>query len=115
MLGRVCEGKGHYFIVEAARLLKQANLRRFHFRFVGDAATPAEGLRIKTLVKRHRLTEWIEFRGYRDDVAAEFAATHLLAIPSFAEPFGRIFCEAAEAQVPVILADAGGRASGPPL
>lgn len=108
VLGRVCEGKGHYFIVEAARLLKQANLRRFHFRFVGDAATPAEGLRIKTLVKRHRLTEWIEFRGYRDDVAAEFAATHLLAIPSFAKPFGRIFCEAAEAQVPVILADAGG-------
>lgn len=36
------------------------------------------------------------------------AQIDLLVIPSAAEPFGRILCEAAEAGVPVLLADSGG-------
>jgi len=108
LLGRICENKGHFFVIEAVRLLKQSSLHQFHFRFIGSPDDPKEGIRIESLVKQHGLTEWIEFRGYRRDIAAEFAQLHLLVIPSVAEPFGRIFCETAEAQTPALLADAGG-------
>jgi glycosyltransferase involved in cell wall biosynthesis len=104
----MCEGKGHYLVIEAARLLQKTGQHGFHFRFIGDAASPEEGRRIQALVKDQGLAEWIEFRGYRRDIAAEFAQLHILAIPSLAEPFGRIFCEAAEAELPAILADSGG-------
>jgi len=108
LLGRMCESKGHYFVIEAVGVLKKASQRGFHFRFIGDAASSEEGRRIEALVKDQGLAEWIEFRGYRRDIAAEFAQLHILAIPSLAEPFGRIFCEAAEAELPAILADSGG-------
>lgn len=42
LLGRICEGKGHYLVVEAAQRLKALNSADFHFRFIGDAATEGE-------------------------------------------------------------------------
>ena len=108
LLGRICEGKGHFFIAEVARLLKASGSRQFHFRFIGSPDNPAEGQRLEALIKKHGLEEWIERRGYQQNIAAEFAQLHLLAIPSLAEPFGRIFCETAEARVPALLADSGG-------
>jgi glycosyltransferase involved in cell wall biosynthesis len=54
------------------------------------------------------ISDLIELRGYREDIAKELAELDLLIIPSLAEPFGRILCEAAEAQVPVLLANSGG-------
>ena len=50
----------------------------------------------------------IEFRGYQTDIAGELGALDLMVIPSIAEPFGRIFCEAAEARLPVLVSDGGG-------
>jgi glycosyltransferase involved in cell wall biosynthesis len=47
-------------------------------------------------------------RGYRQDIKPELAELDLLLIPSQGEAFGRILCEAAEAGVPVLLADSGG-------
>ncbi len=109
LLGRVCRGKGHDLIVEAAGRLRQSGVNRFHFRFIGHATEPEEQRLIEELVARHDVRDSIEFRGYREEVGAELAALDLLAIPSVvAEGFGRILCEAAEAQVPVLLADSGG-------
>lgn len=50
----------------------------------------------------------IEFRGYRSDIGAEFEALDLLIVPSLAEPLGRVFFEAAEARLPVLVANQGG-------
>jgi glycosyltransferase involved in cell wall biosynthesis len=108
LLGRICESKGHYLIVEVARQLKQANSTAYHFRFIGDAATPMERKRIQALVTAQGVQPWIEFRGYRTDIGAELAALDLLAIPSVAEPLGRIIFEAAEARLPVLVSDGGG-------
>ncbi|MFA5190449.1 MAG: glycosyltransferase [Verrucomicrobiia bacterium] len=109
LLGRICRGKGHDLIVEAAGRLKQSGVNRFRFRFIGHATEPEEQRLIEELVAQHNVRDSIEFLGHREDVGAELAALDLLAIPSVvAEGFGRILCEAAEAQVPVLLADFGG-------
>jgi glycosyltransferase involved in cell wall biosynthesis len=108
LLGRVCRGKGHDLVVEAAGRLRRLGVNRFRFRFIGNATEPEEQRLIDGLVAQHGVRDLIEFRGFREDIGAELAALDLLAIPSVAEPFGRILCEAAEAQVPVLLADSGG-------
>lgn len=109
LLGRVCRGKGHDLVVEAAGHLRRLGANRFHFRFIGNATEPEEQRLIDGLVAQHGVRDLIEFRGFREDIGAELAALDLLAIPSVvAEGFGRILCEAAEAQVPVLLADSGG-------
>jgi len=108
LLGRICESKGHYLLIEVARRLKEANSTDYHFRFIGDAPTVAERKRIQDLVAAQGLGDLIEFRGYRTDIGAELAQLDLMVIPSIAEPFGRIFCEAAEARLPVLVSDGGG-------
>jgi glycosyltransferase involved in cell wall biosynthesis len=107
-LGRICELKGHYFVIEAARRLKTQGSSEFRFRFIGEAATPAESSAARRLVRDSGLADWIEFRGYRADIGEELARIDALAIPSVGEAFGRILCEAAEADVPVVLGDSGG-------
>jgi glycosyltransferase involved in cell wall biosynthesis len=108
LLGRIGGTKGHDLVVEAAGRLRRSGDMRFHFRFIGDAQDQQEHHRVAALLEHHQCRELIEFRGYREDIAAELAALDLLVIPSVAEPFGRILCEAAEAQIPVLLADSGG-------
>ena len=108
LLGRICESKGHYFVIKAACKLKAQARIPIHFRFVGEAPTAEERTRVRRLVEEDGLADTIEFRGYRTELAAEFAGMDLLVVPSQAEPFGRVFCEAAEARVPVLLADSGG-------
>lgn len=108
LLGRICESKGHYLVVEAARRLKMANSTDYHFRFIGDAPTVPERKRIQDLVSTQELGQLIEFRGYKTDLGEELAALDLMVIPSLAEPFGRIYLEAAEARLPVLVSDGGG-------
>jgi glycosyltransferase involved in cell wall biosynthesis len=108
LLGRICESKGHYLVIEVARRMKAAGLPPIHFRFVGEAPTGEERAKVRGLVESAGLTDWIDFRGYQANLAEEFGAKDILVVPSQAEPFGRVFCEAAEAGVPVLLADSGG-------
>lgn len=110
LLGRICETKGHYLLVEVARRLKEASTSAYHFRFIGDAATVAERKRIQDLVTAKGLADLIEFRGYRTDIGAELASLDLLAIPSIGEALGRVFFEAAEARLPVLMSADGGLA-----
>lgn len=108
LLGRISKSKGHYFILDAARYLKKMKSSAFHFRFIGDAATKEESTAIHTTVAQNGLSDLIEFRGYRENIGEELAKLDLMVIPSVAEPFGRIICEAAEAKVPVLLSNSGG-------
>ena len=108
LLGRICESKGHYLVVEAARRLKASNSADFHFRFIGDADDEAERQRIRGLVESCELQQVIEFRGYRSDIGAEFGALDLLVVPSVGEALGRVFFEAAEARLPILGSDHAG-------
>lgn len=108
LLGRICRSKGHHLLVEAAGCLTKCAPGQYVFRLIGDALDQEELSDLKALVERLGVSDMIEFRGYRSDIAAELASLDVLAIPSLAEPFGRILSEASEARVLVLVADSGG-------
>lgn len=108
ILGRIGGSKGHDLVLEAADMLKCHGRCEMEFRFIGEAPTPEESRQWRRQVQERGLDHMIEFRGYRSNIAAELTELDLLLIPSTAEPFGRILCEAAEAEVPVLLSDSGG-------
>lgn len=64
---------------------------------------------LRSLVAQLGIEERVEFRGFRDDVAAELArldiAVHASVVP---EPFGQVVVEAMAAGLPVVAAGAGG-------
>ncbi len=108
LLGRICKSKGHHVLIEAASYLKNSTADQFQFRLIGDALNPLELSAVQKQISQLGIGSMIEFRGYRSDIAAELAELDVLAIPSIAEPFGRILCESAEAEVPVVVANSGG-------
>lgn len=108
LLGRIGGSKGHDLVLEAAQQLRQSSNQNIRFRFIGEAPSAAESATWRKTVTDRGLGGIIEFRGYQTDIAAELAELHLMIIPSRCEPFGRILCEAAEAQCPVLLSDSGG-------
>ena len=109
LLGRIGESKGHFLLVEAARILRdQKPGEPWKFVLIGSAKTKEEEQRLKDSIREVGLEDDFEFRGYCPDIAAELARIHLLVIPSIAEPLGRILFEAAEAGLPMVCSDAGG-------
>lgn len=67
--------------------------------------------RLRELSHRLGLDGRVEFRGFRDDVAAELAEVDVLVHASvLPEPFGQVVLEGMAAGVPVVAAGAGGPA-----
>jgi glycosyltransferase involved in cell wall biosynthesis len=108
LLGRIGKSKGQELIIEVSKILKSKNRKDIRFRFIGAAATQREQDAIERLVQDEGVSEFIEFRGYRQDISNELNQLHLMVIPSVSEPFGRVFCEAAEAGLPALVSDSGG-------
>jgi glycosyltransferase involved in cell wall biosynthesis len=54
------------------------------------------------------LEDVVVLRGFQKDIGKEMSDKNLMVIPSLKEPFGRIFCESAEAKLPVLVSDTGG-------
>lgn len=107
LLGRIGGTKGHHLLLEAAAKLK-AQEAKVEFVFIGEAPDQVQAQEWRRRVSALGLSDMIEFRGYCEDIESELARIHLMVIPSRAEPFGRILCEAAEFGVPVLLSDSGG-------
>ena len=107
ILGRIAISKGHYVLIKAAGLL-QALLPACRFVVIGAGLTPEDTQDFEQAVCQSGLAPWFEFRGYRQDIAAELARLDLLVMPSLAEPLGRVLFDAAEYGVPIVLSDAGG-------
>lgn len=109
ILGRICELKGHDLVLEALVLLRARRPElRWEVRFIGDTLTAQEWPVWAERIRRADLASVVQPRGYRQEIKAELADLDLLLIPSQGEAFGRILCEAAEAGVPVLLANSGG-------
>jgi glycosyltransferase involved in cell wall biosynthesis len=109
IIGRICILKGHALLIDALTVLRK---RRpdlsLEVRFIGDTLSPKEWSDWRARIGQASLSDMISARGYRADIKAELAELDVLLIPSLGEAFGRILCEAAEAGVPVLLADSGG-------
>jgi len=65
---------------------------------------------LRDLIDKLGLDDTVVFLGERDDVPDILAATDLVLVPSWEEPFGRAVIEAMAMGVPVIATDVGGPA-----
>lgn len=107
ILGRIAVSKGHYLLLEAAKQLVD-QIEGCRFVVIGEGLTQTDTDAYRTAVKQAGLADRFEFRGYRTDIESELAKVDVLAIPSIAEPLGRVLFDAAEFGVPVVVADSGG-------
>lgn len=107
-VGRLCATKGADVLLEAMRLLEDARPGQFRLQWVGAAPDEAEALRYRNRVAELKLDACVELRGFRADMAAEYAAMDIVAIPSTAEAFGRVLLESAEAGLPAVVSDVEG-------
>jgi len=107
ILGRIAESKGHYVLLEAARLLRERGLD-FTVVVIGEGLTPAHTQQYRTAVEQAGLGDNFDFRGFRTDIGDQLRDLDVLTIPSLAEPLGRVLFDAAEHGVPVVVSDSGG-------
>lgn len=105
LLGRISKSKGHFLLIEAAKEMKH---HPFKFYIVGNAPTKEIEDDFKRKIQAEGLENQFVLRGFRQNILEELAEMDMMVIPSLKEPFGRIFCEAAEAGLPTVVSDSGG-------
>lgn len=99
---RVARRKGHAVLIEAMRELAGENVTAV---FVGsDAGHRAYRRQLEAMAGNLSVL----FIGHRDDMAAVYAATDVVVVPSVRpEPFGRVLAEAGAMGLPVVAAGHG--------
>ncbi len=105
-VSRMLKDKGINELVEAARLLKNRNVS-IKIRLVGETdANP-------TSIPKAQLERWveqdlIEYSGYSDNVAQEYAHSHIAVLPSYREGLPKSLLEAAACGKPIVATDVPG-------
>jgi glycosyltransferase involved in cell wall biosynthesis len=111
MVGRLAPWKGQVLFLSAfAKAFPGGSERAV---IVGGALFGEEsyerGLRV--LADQLGITDRVEFRGFREDVAAELAEVDVVVhCSTMPEPFGQVVVEGMAAGLPVVAANAGGPA-----
>ena len=100
------ERKGHRYLLEAARLLKQRG-HRIRYLLAGDGALK-RGL--EEMVETLGLSGEVRFVGFVADVPAFLAGVDIFVMPSLYEGLGVAVLEAMAAGKPVVAANVGGLA-----
>jgi len=107
IIGNLFPQKGHDTFLYVARELVN------HFdncRFVMAGKDPSQKVekRIKDLIRKLNLENYILWLGYQKDVGSILAALDVLVVPSTYEPFGRVAVEGLLAGLPVVASRTGG-------
>jgi glycosyltransferase involved in cell wall biosynthesis len=108
ILGRIARSKGHYVFLEAARILVEQGRNDIFFVVIGEGLTDKDTQDFKVAVRDSGMSTNFEFRGFRSDIGAELSRIHVVAMPSLAEPLGRVVLDACVARRPIIVSDSGG-------
>jgi glycosyltransferase involved in cell wall biosynthesis len=118
MIGQITPWKGHDTAIRAfARLAERFDDMRL--LIVGEPVFTTDGTRhdnisyldaLRTLAHDLHVEQRVTFVGGRDDIPDVLAATDLVLVPSWDEPFGRVVIEAMSMRVPVIATAVGGPA-----
>jgi len=105
-VGRLCEQKGQFLLIDAARQLASEGLD-FELVLVGDGEMRDH---LETLIKRHNLREQVMICGWmtNDQVRDEILAARALVLPSFAEGLPIVLMEAMALKRPIISTYVGG-------
>jgi glycosyltransferase involved in cell wall biosynthesis len=108
IIGRLEEGKGQEDAVLAIKELLVSEVRA-ELKIVGESNS-LYGNYLRSLVKENKLTDCIEFCGYRDDPLFLMRESDITLVCSRAEAFGRVAVEAMKLGRPVIGAGSSGTA-----
>ncbi len=107
MAARLLRDKGVYEFTEAARILKQDDVR-VRFLLVGDPdrTNPSS-------VNESQLEVWreegiVEILGFRSDITSIFAMSHIVVLPSYGEGLPKVLVEAAACGRAVVTTDIPG-------
>lgn len=107
MAARLLRDKGVFEFVEAARLLRDRNVD-VEMRLIGspDPGNP-------TSVNQQDLDRWaredlVRLLGYRTDIAEQYAAAHIVCLPSYREGLPKSLVEAAACGRAVVTTDVPG-------
>ena len=106
---RIQVGKGHRDLIEAAARLTSSGVNLFlHFAGATDSAPELQKLR--NLAASHNLQERVCFLGERsvEELRDCYAASSVVALPSYSEGLGRVLLEAQAMCRPVVAYDSGG-------
>ncbi|MDP9376080.1 MAG: glycosyltransferase family 4 protein [Actinomycetota bacterium] len=103
-VGRLAEQKGARYLVEAAPLMRTADV---DIVIVGDG--PERGM-LEDLTRRLRSQHRVRFAGFHphDAIAEVLRGGDVLAMPSVYEELGSVLLEAMEAGLPIVASDTGG-------
>lgn len=109
VLGRLDQAKGQVETVEAARILMDAGLR-FHVALVGEETLNLKGTkaRLEERISALGVDKKVTLAGFRSDTPEIMASLDVLAMPSWAETFGRVLLEAMASKTAVVATRSGG-------
>ncbi len=106
IIGQVAEAKGHLDLLEAVSILAEEG-HRVRVRVFGTG-DPTAMSTLRKAVADHGLGDDFILEGHRQDALEALRDCDAVAMPSWAEAFGRVPVEAVAAGCPVLYASAGG-------
>lgn len=104
MVARFSPQKGHYYLIEAARVLKERNVGG-KFLLVGVGELEAD---IKAMVSRYGLEDTVIFYGQATEVHSVLQALDCFVLPSLWEGMPLALLEAMASGIPVIATEVAG-------
>lgn len=118
VVAQITPWKGQRDAIEALALLRSRHPDA-HLLLVGETKFTFASTRfdnraylaeLHSLAERYHLDDCVHFLGERADVPDVLAATNLVLVPSWEEPFGRTIIEAMAMEVPSLATTVGGPA-----
>lgn len=104
-MGRLHPVKGYDILIEACHLLRRyPNLPAYHIAIYGEGN---ERARLQELINQYKLQDYIELKGFTDNVEQTLAQYHLYIQPSRSEGFCVAVHEAMQTGLPVIASAVG--------
>lgn len=106
---RICSGKGHDDLIEAAARLKNEGIAA-HVVFAGRNDSPEISTRLQEMIKKHNLQDKVTFAGQckAEELREWYARSAAVVLPSRSEGFARVLLEAQAMEAPVVAYNVGG-------
>ncbi|WP_423895833.1 glycosyltransferase family 4 protein [Candidatus Pelagadaptatus aseana] len=107
MASRLLRDKGVFEFAEAARILKEEDVKVI-FKLVGeidqDNSSSLSMAELDLIVKEGN----VQYLGYSDDIAKDYAESHIVCLPSYREGLPKSLIEAAACGRPIVTTDVPG-------
>lgn len=105
IVGRICEDKGQYIVIEALAKLKEHNIKAL---IVGHTMSEAYLTELKEKVKSLGVEDRVLFSGFTKDVNEHIKLCDVTVLASYKETFGLVVIESMMNKVCTIATDRGG-------